>query len=226
MRSPGVFSLVKNHRTTSTTDRSGRESLVPLVPLEEHASSAFKLAGAVLLASLFVPIGLGTLVDWSWLLGIALVGVEVVAAALGLLGLHHRARVDSPWLAIAGATFAAAIAGVAVLALSGLTGVAMSVPGVEFSLGKQAFVLLALTMAAGYGLGFLAFGVGTLRSSSAAGRTGPLLTAGGLLLLVPVAGGVLQIGLGIAMLAWIVFPVLGLVAVDTVAVGMSLRSTS
>lgn len=210
-----------NHRSASTIDRPGPGKLVPWESLENHASTAFTVAGASLLTSLFAPFALLVVIDWSWLVGIALVGLAVVMAALGLLGLHPRASVDSQKLAVAGAAFAATagIAGLVALALAGLTGAAIHLSAVKFPVGKQAFVGLSLTMATGYALGFLSYGIGILRSSSSSGRAGRLLTAGGLLLLLPVVAGVLQLSHWIVMPAWVVFPILGLVAVDTVAVG-------
>ncbi len=217
-----------NHRQTSTNGRLGRKKLVPWESFESYASVAFVVAGTSLLASLFAPLALLVVTDRSWIAGISLVGFGVVAAAFGLLGLHPRASVDSRRLAVAGAAFAAtaAIAGSVVLALAGLTGVAMHLPDVAFSVGKQEFVVLSLTMAAGYALGFLSYGIGIYRSSSEPDRTGVLLTTGGLLLLLPVAAGVLQFTGWSALRAWVVFLTLGLVAVDTVAVGLGLRSTS
>lgn len=219
---------MENHRSTSTIDRTGRDALLPWEPLERHTATAFTLAGTCLLASLFVPFGLIVIIDWSWLVGIALVGLAVLTAAIGLLGLQPRVRIESPWLAFAGAMFATAagLAGLVVLVLTGLTGAAIHLPSMEFSVGQQAFVFLSLTMAAGYALGFLSFGIGSFRTSSISARVGNFLIAGGVLLLVPVGGGIAQLGVGIAMPAWIVFASLGLVAVDTVAVGTGLRSTN
>ena len=219
---------MKNHRSASTIDRAGRDSVAPWESLENHAPNAFTVAGASLLASLFVPLGLSAILDRSWLVGIALVGFAVLAAALGLLGLHRRTRIESPGLAFAGAASAttAGTAGIVVLVLAGLTGAGIYSPTLSSSVGKQAFVVLSLTMAAGYGVGFLAFGVGSVRSADTHTRPGRLLTAGGLLLLVPVVGGFLQLGSGIALPAWVVFASLGPVSVLTVAVGVSLRSTN
>lgn len=219
---------MENRRPTSTIDRLGRGALVPWESLENHAPIAFTVAGASLLASLFAPFALLVVIDSSWLVGIALVGLAVVTAALGLLGLHPRVSVDSQKLAVAGAVFAATagIAGLVVLLSAGLTGAAIRLPGVAFSVSKGGFVVLSLTMAAGYALGFLSYGIGVLRSTSGPSRAGVLLAAGGLLLLLPVVAGVLQLGNWIVVPAWVVFPTLGLVAADTVAVGVSLRPTS
>lgn len=217
-----------SHRPTSTIDRPGPKKLVPWESLESYAPTAFAVAGTSLLASLFAPLALLVVTDRSWLVGIALVGFAVVTAALGLLGLHPRASVDSRKPAVAGAAFAATavVAGSVVLALAGVTSVAIRLPNAEFSVGKQWFVVLSLTMAAGYALGFLSYGIGVLRSSSRLDRTGGLLTAGGLLLLLAVAAAVLQRSGWIVMPAWVVLLTLGLVAVDTVAVGLGLRSAS
>ncbi|MFB6201382.1 MAG: hypothetical protein ABEI98_05165 [Halorhabdus sp.] len=95
-----------------------------------------------------------------------------------------------------------------------------------FSVGKQGFVILSLTMAASYALGFLSYGIAIVRTGSALGRPGLLLTAGGLLLLLPVVAGVLELSTVIVIPAWMVLATLGLVAVDTAAVGLSLRSAS
>ncbi|MFB6201383.1 MAG: hypothetical protein ABEI98_05170 [Halorhabdus sp.] len=59
-------------------------------------STAFAAAGASLLASLLAPFALLVVIDWSWLVGIVLVGLAVVMAALGLLGFYPYASVDSP----------------------------------------------------------------------------------------------------------------------------------
>lgn len=229
MRRSAVCALgvphMENHRSTPTVDRPGRGRLVPWESLESHAPTAFTVAGLSLLASLVVPFALLVVTDRPWLVGIALVGVAVLTAALGLLGLHRRASVDSPTVAVAGAAFATT-AGVASLVVLAVAGVALPRPDVAFSVGKTGFVVLSLTMAAGYALGFLAYGIGLLRSNASPNRVGVLLTAGGLLLVVPVVAGVLQLGTSLVLPAWVVFPTLGLVAVDTVAVGHSLRPTN
>lgn len=217
-----------NHRLPSTIDRSGRLHILPWKPLETHTASAFTLAGASLLASLFVPIGLLALTEWSWLVGMVLAGLAVVATAVGLFGLYPRADSRSPRLTKAGAVSAlvAGAAGSVLLVLSGLTVVAITLTGFEVSVGMRPFAILALAMASGYALGFLSFGIAGRRGDELSGRTSQLLAGGGTLLLVPVVGGLLQLGLGIGLPPWLLFPVLGLVAIDTVAVGVSLRSAS
>lgn len=217
---------MENHRSTSTIDRSERPHVVLWKLIEAHTASAFTLGGASLLASLFVPVGLLALTEWSWLAGIVLAGLAVVATAVGLLGLYPRADGRSPKLAMAGAV-SAAVAGTAgsiLLALSGLTVTAITLPDFEFSVGMRPFAIIALAMAGGYALGFLSFGIAGRRGDDLSGRTSQLLAGGGALLLVPVVGGLLQLGFGIGQPPWLLFPILGLVAIDTVAVGVSLRS--
>ena len=214
-----------NHVSKSRIDRSGRLQFVPWRLLEHHATSAFTLAGTSLLASLVVPIGLGAFAEWSWLAGIVLVGLGVVAVALGFLGLYSRTNDRSPRLAAAGAVSAVVggTAGLVLLALSGLTAVTLVLSSIEFSVGMQSFSAIAFTMAGGYALGLLSFGTLALRSDSPSGRTGLLLTGGGVLMLVPVIGALLQLGFGVHLPPWILSPILGLVAIDTIAVGTSLR---
>lgn len=217
-----------NHVSKSQIDRSERLRFGPLRSLEHRTASAFTLAGTSLLASLFVPIGLGAFVEWSWLAGLVLVGLGVVSVALGLLGLYSRTNDRSPRLAAAGAVSAVVVgtAGLVLLALSGLTAGAMVLSSIEFSVGMQSFAAIAITIAGGYALGLLSFGILALRSDSPPGRAGLLLTGGGVLMLVPVTGALLQLGFGVHQPPWILFPILGLVAIDTVAVGISLRSGS
>lgn len=217
-----------NHVSNSRIDRSGRFRFVPWRVLEHHASSAFTLAGTSLLASLLVPIGLATIAEWSWLAGIVLVGLGVVAVALGLLGLYSRTTDRSPRLAAAGAVSAVVVgtAGLVLLVLSGLTAGAMVLSSIEFSVGMQSFAAITITMAGGYALGLLSFGILALRSDSPSGRTGLLLTGGGVLMLAPVIGALLQLGFGVHQPPWILFPILGLIAIDTVAFGTSFRSGS
>ena len=202
------------HASTTQIDRSGRPRFVPWRTLEHHTDSAFTLGGLSLLASLLVPVGLGAFAEWSWLAGIVLVGLGVLAVALGLLGLYSRTKDRSPRLATAG---------VVLLALSGLTTGAMALSNIEFAVSMQPFAAIAITMASGYAIGFPSFGIIGQRSDAPSGRTGPLLTGGGVLMLVPVIGALLQLGLGVDLPPWLLFPILGLVAIDTVAVGVSLR---
>lgn len=217
-----------NHVSRSRIDHSGRLRVVPWGSLEHHTATAFTLAGTSLLASLFVPIGLGTVAEWSWLVGIILVGLGVVAVAIGFLGLYSRDTDRAPWLAATGAVsaFVLGTAGLVLLALSGLTAGAMVLSSIEFSVGMPSFATVLITMAGSYAFGLLSFGILALRSDALSGRTGHLLTVGGILMLVLVIGALLQLGFGIDQPPWLLFPVLGLVAIDTVAVGVSLRSRS
>jgi|GEM_PF-5692428 len=216
------------HASTSQIDRSGRLRFVTWRILEHHTDSALTLGGMSLLGSLLVPVGLGAFTEWAWLAGIVLVGLGVLAVTLGLLGLYSRTKDRSPQLATVGAIVAvvAGIAGLVLLALSGLTTGAVVLQNVEFAVGMQSFAVITITVAGEYALGLLSFGILALRSDGSPGRTSLLLTGGGVLMLVPVIGALLQLGFGVDQPPWLLFPILGLVAIDTVAVGNSLRSGS
>ena len=217
-----------NHAPKSEIDRSRRLRFPLWQFLEQHTDSAFTLAGISLLASLVVPIGIRTVVDWPWLVGVVLVGLGVVAVAFGLLGLYSRPNDRFPRLAAAGAGSAtiSGTAGVFLLALSGLTAGSMVISSFEFSVGMRTFAVIAFAMAGGYAFGSLSFGIAGRRGAGLSGRTSQLLVGGGTLLLVPAVGGLLQFSFGIDQPPWIFFPFLGLVAIDTVAVGITLRSGS
>lgn len=219
---------MENGSPSTVVDVAGGRGTSPLESIENRTAGAFTLAGTLLLASLLVPAGLSALVGWGWLAGIVLVGLAVVSVAVGLLGLYPGGVERAPTLARAGALWAlvAGAAGLVVLAMSGLTAAALVLPGVEFSLGVRTFAALSLATAGAYALGFLSFGLVGLRSDERPGRTGRLLAGGGLLLLGPVVGELSRLVLGIGPPPWILFPVLGLVAVDTLAVGIRLRRTS
>lgn len=179
----------------------------------------------MLLASLIVPVGLQSSTELAWLSGIVLAGLAVVSVGVGLLGLYPGGRDHAPRLALAGTIGAAAsgIAGLILLASSGLTFATHALSSVEFAVGMRTFAALALTMAGGYAAGFLLLGLAVLRSDYPPGRTGHLLAGGGVLLLVPVVGELLRLWIGIGPPPWILFPVLGSVAIATVAVGVGLR---
>lgn len=216
---------MENESPSTFSGIVGRRRILQWGSLENRTAGAFTLSGALLVASLLVPVGLSPFVDWSWLPGIVLVGLAVVSVGVGLLGLYPGGVERAPKLASAGALWAvvAGTAGLVLLALSGLTAGAAVLPGVEFSVRMGTFAATALAMAGGYALGFMSFGLVGLRSDDSPGRTGQLLTGGGALLLVPVVGELSRLGLGFGPPPWLVFPVLGLVAVDALAVGISLR---
>lgn len=215
---------MKNQPPQAAFDSTGRRRFVPRESLQDNAASAFVLAGGLLLASLLVPIGLRPVTEWSWLAGILLVGLAVVSAGLGLVDLYSGGREGLPTTSFVGAVSGAVagVAGLVLVTLSGLSFASVLRSGSPFIPGMRTFATIALAMAAGYALGFLLVGIGAIRSGHPPGRAGHLLAGGGGLLLVPVVGELLRLGFGIGLPPWIVLPVLGLVSLDTLAVGVSL----
>lgn len=190
-----------------------------LEPLERQSAPAFLLTGVLVLGSLVAPLGLGALTERSWVAGLVLVGLAVPTASVGLLGLYPRVNDRAPRSALAGAG-AAAVAGVAALGLLALVGAALgSEAAVGRSVSRDAFALLGLSMAGGFALGFLLFGVATWRTDTPSRTVGGLLTAGGVALLVPVVVELLGPALGVSTPPWLLFPVIGGIAVDSALVG-------
>ena len=196
-----------------------------LESLEQGSASAFILTGVLILASLVVPIGLETVTDWSWASGLVSIGLAVVAVSVGLFGLYPQVNDRTPKLALAGVG-AATVAGVAAVGLLALVGTAVGgevVAGLTIREPMSAFTLVGLAMAGGFSLGFLLFGVAVWRTESPSRTVGGLLTAGGVALLAPVVVEVLDLTFGMNAPRWLLFPVIGSLAVDTVAIGYSLR---
>lgn len=210
---------------TGAADRWFRSRDRRLASLEDRTATAFTLAGLALLASLFVPVGLSAVTDWAWVAGLALVGVGVLATVTGLLGLYPGVSERAMLPASAG-LFGAAVAGAAALALLAMAGVALvggAVLGAELGKPTAVFTAVALSMAGGLTLGYLAFGLAGWRAGHPSCRTGQLLAVAGLLLLVPTLGELLEKGVGVRPPAWLFLPVLVLVALDTLAVGNAIR---
>jgi hypothetical protein len=194
--------------------------------LEQQSPTAFIITGVLILLSVIIPIGLRTLTAWSWVSGLVLVGLAIVSVSVGLLGLYPIVKDHTPRLALAGAG-AALVAGIAAFGLIVLTGVVMGsefVAAFTITEPKTAFLLLSLSMAGSFSLGFLLFGIATWRNTAPSRKVAGLLIAGGLALLIPVviefAGGVL----GLTTPPWLLFPVIVAVALDSAAIGYSLRS--
>lgn len=216
---------MENQSAPSTVDDVEATRVIPWESLEAITSVAFTSAGALLLASLLAPIGLMPLTEWSWLVGILLVGLVAVVAGLGLAGLYPRTRAGSHPLAFIGVVsgVCAGVAGLVLVALSGLSVGSILRSGSTISLGTGMFSALAFTVAAGYALGFLLSGLGAIRSAMVPDRTGYLLTGGGAFLLIPVVGELIRLVFGVGLPPWVIFPVVGVVALDTLAVGINLR---
>jgi len=121
----------------------------------------------------------------------------------------------------------AGIAGIAALSLIGSIGIvlvaelalSMSVPR-----PTDVFVVVALVMASGFSLGFLLFGVGARRTDTIPRTVSHLLVLGGGLLLAPVLVELLGFVYPVTTPPWVLFPILGLVALDTLAIGYVLSS--
>lgn len=206
-------------------DERERRRVVPWRALENRTSSAFTLAGLSLAASVVVPVALAAVTDWHWVSGLGLVGLGAVAVATGLLGLYPRVGARAPRLAGAGAVCAvvAGVAGVALVSMALVALVAGAALGAPLPKPTGLFAVVALSMAGGFALGFVLFGAASWRTGTPSHTAGRLLVAGGAVLLVPVAGELLRAGTGAGPPPWILFPALGLVTLDTLAVGYCLR---
>lgn len=216
---------MENHSTPAALDRGAPASRGRWESLVSRRSSAFVVAGSLVLASLLAPIGMSPVTDRPWLAGLGLVGLAVVSVAVGHLGVYPALRDRAPRLALAGAV-SATVAGAAGAVLVGLTGAALVsglAVGVALTVPKVVFMAIAVVMAMGYGVGFLTFGLAGRHASALSGPISTLLVAGGVALLVPVAGELLRLGIGTGTPPWLVVPVLAFVAVDTIGVGLGLR---
>ena len=219
---------MENQSSGTAVEYESETSHLPWKWLERRAARAFVLGGVLLVASALVPIGLASVTEWSWASGLVLVGSSVVAIGVGLLGTFPQARDQAPWLARVGA-LCATVAGVAAVGLIGLVGTAVTAAvTLDAALPKPmgVFQVLALAMASGLALGFVSFGVARVRTGSSSDTPGRLLVAGGVVLLVPVLGELLRMGIGIGPPPWVVFGALGVLALDSLAVGHSFRTAS
>lgn len=216
------------HRSKAVADRQLPPQFIPWRWLEKRTASAFALGGALLTASLLVPVGLTALSEWAWASGILLVGLGVMAVVGGLLGLYPRAKAESPGLATVGvlSTAIAGLAALGLLAMGGIALVGVGLMGVELGTPMGLFSIVALSMAGGFAAGFLAFGIQAWRSRRPPRAAGLFLLLGGGLLLVPIVGELARRGVGIGPPAWLLLPVLAAVSMDTLAVGLSFRQVT
>lgn len=219
---------MENQSSGTAVEYEIETSHLPWKWLERRTARAFMLGGALLIASALVPIGLASVTEWSWVSGLVLVGSSVVAIGVALLGTVPQVRDQAPWLARIGA-LSAMVAGVAAVGLIVLVGTAVAAAvTLDASLPKPmgVFQVLALTMTGGLTLGFVLLGVAWVRTGGSSDTPGSLLVAGGIVLLVPVLGELLRMGVGIDTPPWILFVALGVTALDTLAVGYSFRTAS
>lgn len=209
------------HPTTGVDDSNPPLDIVPWESFETHRASAFEIAGGLTIASFIVPVGISALTDWAWASGILLIGFAVIGVAVGLFGLYPQTNEGAPRLAFTGVLFAG-IAAIAALILIVSTGIILL-----FGLGTvtsssmtvEIFLLGALSMAGGFSLGFLLFGIAGRRVSTISSRVCHLLVGGGLLLLLPVVVETLGFVTNVSTPAWILFPILGVMAIDMLAIG-------
>lgn len=188
--------------------------------VERRSGSAFLLAGVLILTSLVVPVGFNALTEQSWIAGLALVGLAVMTVAVGLFGLYPKVNNDTPKVALAGVG-AATIAGVAALGLIVLIGFKL-VDGFVFADPTRIFALLGLSMAGGFALGLLLFGVAIQQTEAHSRSVGKLLLIGGVALLAPVIIEFIGQIYGVSTPPWVLFPIMVGVALDTVMIGYRL----
>ncbi|MDY6819218.1 MAG: hypothetical protein SVG88_11200 [Halobacteriales archaeon] len=209
------------HPDTASTHRQRSQ----LLSLTHRPTAAFKIGGSLLAGSLVVPPLLTVIIPWSWVLGLILAGGAVVMIAVGVVGLYPRMNERTPGLAVVG-TAGAVIAGVCAVILIGTVGFAAIVGGlfgVTFPRPTGAFVLLSLVMATGLGSAFVLSGLALTRNDHDLGVAGALLAGGGGVVVVATLGEVSRAMVGISPPRWILFLVLGLLVVDSLAVGYALH---
>jgi hypothetical protein len=219
---------MENQSSGTAVEYEIETSHLPWKWLERRTARAFTLGGALLIASALVPIGLASVTEWSWVSGLVLVGISVVAIGVGLLGTVPQVRDRAPWLTRIG-ILCATVAGVAAVGLILLVGTAVTAAvtlGSALPKPMGVFQVLALAMAGGLALGFVMLGVARVRTGGSSDIPGRLLVAGGVVLLIPVLGELLRMAIGIGPPPWILFGALGVLALDTLAVGYSFRTGS
>lgn len=232
MRSPCVggceVTRMENQSSETAVEYEIEMSHLPWKWLERRAGRAFTLGGALLVASALVPIGLASVTEWSWASGLILVGISVIAIGVGLLGTFPQVRDQAPWLARIGALCATG-AGAAAVGLIVLVGTAVTAAvtlGAALPKPMGVFQALALAMAGGLALGFVLLGVARVWTGGSSDIPGSLLVAGGIVLLVPVLGELLRMSVGIGTPSWVLFGALGVLALDSLAIGYSFRSAA
>lgn len=212
------------HRSTAETGTGRSSGIVPWDDLERRVAPAFTLAGVLLVLSAVVPAGLDAVTDRAWAAGVVLASAAVVAVALGLLGTYPRAVHGAPGLARTGA-IAGALAGLAALAVIGVVAALLGgnvAIGPNLPVLEPAFAALALGMAGGYGIGFVAVGIACRRTDGALRNAAPLLVLGGASLLVPAIGFASELAGGVGVPKPVPLLALAVVALTTLVAGRRL----
>lgn len=211
---------MRTQSNTGASDPAPSQGL-PWELIEEHRGIAFLLAGLLILASFIIPSLLAPLTDWAWASGLLLIGFAILAVTAGLFGLYPQTTEQAPGVAVTGALFAslAASASISLIAGVGVILFAQMGLGTTASRPGELFVIIALLMVSGFALGLLFMGVAARRTASLSRNVGQLLVGGGLLLLLPVVIETVGLVSSIRTPPWLLFPIIGVVAIDMLAIG-------
>lgn len=191
-----------------------------LQPLERWSATAFLLAGVLFIGFAarngIIAFGDGFSESMRFALYVAFIVPAELAAYVGLLGLYPRLSEHASRLTGAGAVFVG-VAGAAIIGFGGGAGAALLAVG-PLEPPAVAQLLLPVAVIATI-LGFLLFGVASLRAGV------PSRTAGGLLL-IPPATYLLMMTSMVAGVApdWSAFVLASIQAVAHVAIGVVLRN--
>lgn len=212
------------HSTTGVDDTDSSAGIVPWGSIEKHRASAFLLAGSLMIASFVVPVGISAVTDWAWASGILLIGFAIIAVVVGLFGLYRQTSKRTPRVAVTGALFAGIAASAALGLIAGLCIVLVAELGLRLSVPRPTgmLVMIALTMAGGFSLAFLLFGIAARKAANIPRHTGLLLVGGGVLLLLPVIVETLGLVYSVGTPPWLLFPILGVLAIDMLVIGYRL----
>ncbi len=182
--------------------------VVPRNWVEGRSGAAFVFAGPSIIASAAVPPLLDPVADRTWIVGLTLVGLGVLAVAVGLLGLYPRLRADAPRLATAGAA-CATVGGFAALTLLALVAVAVvAIYGLEMDPPPPMdfFRAVLVVMSGGFASGTVLSGIASERTGVPACAVGRLLAAAGLSVFLPGTVVVLAAVLDVSTPSWLLFP--------------------
>lgn len=202
--------------------------LVPRDWIEGRGDAAFTFAGPAIVGSSVVPPLLSVVVDRTWIVGLALIGLGVLATVLGVLALFPRLRRAAPRVSVAGA-LSATVGGFAALTLLALVAVAVvSIYGLEIDPPPPTafFRSVMVVMSAGFGFGTLLSGVAIARTGVPSRSVGRLLTVAGLSVLIPGSIVVVTTILEGSSPSWVLFLGIALAALTVYLAGRRLRTVN
>lgn len=189
---------------------------------QRQSPTAFLVAGA-LMGAVMLLFGLMIVSEFPvWPLLMLAIGLAGLACAVGLLGVEQALRHRAPGPARTGAVLSA-IGGGGALTVVMLVPVGLVVNvwmGLEPRLVGALFAISVLTMLGGLLAGLLLVGAAAWRSRFGGPALGPLLVAGGLLLLFPLS----DLLLGFEPPQWLPIIAFGAWATIFLAVGITLRT--